>query len=62
MKEIHAYLNEDGTYHIEAISEAYHNGKIVDVRMVASRVKISVDILADQPTERLYTVIVEEDD
>ena len=61
MKEIHAYLNDDDTYRIEGIGQAYDNGELVDVTIKAARAKISVDVLVEPSSGELYTVIVQEE-
>lgn len=61
MKEIHAYLNKDGTYQLEAISQVYDGSKMVDVRMKVARAKISVEALAEPSLGELYTVIIDEE-
>lgn len=61
MKEIHAYNNNDGTYRLEGIGQAYENCELVDVYFKAARAKISVEVLAEPSSGELYTVTVEEE-
>ena len=61
MKEIHAYKNDDGTYRIEGVGQAYDNGEIRDVVFKAVRAKINIDVLVEPSSRELYTVMVEED-
>jgi hypothetical protein len=60
MKEIHAYLNKDGTYRLDGIIEMFDNGQFIDVRLTAARAKITVEVLVDSDSNELYTVTVED--
>ena len=59
MKEIHAYLNEDGTYRVEGIGLTTENGILRDVAFDISRAKITIIPLADANGE-LMSMTVEE--
>jgi hypothetical protein len=58
MKEIHAYLNEDGTYRIEGIGCAMDDGKLKDASFNVPRAKITIEPLADT-TGELMSLTVE---
>lgn len=61
MKEIHAYLNDDGTYRVEGIGETVYNGKTIDVFIKAARARIDMEVLAElSPDQTLYTVDIKE--
>ena len=55
MKEIHAYLNDDGSYHIEGIETIYDTEKFIDARIEISKAKITIVPMAD--AEKRYMVI-----
>ena len=61
MKEIHAYLNEDGTYRVEGVGWAMDDGKLKDVFFNVSRAKIAIEPLADTAGE-LMSLTVENND
>ena len=63
MKEIHAYLNNDGTYRVEGVGETVYNGKTIDVIIKAARARIDMEVLAEFSQDNtLYTAIIEEED
>ena len=59
MKEIHAYLNEDGTYRVEGIEEVFDGKEFVDATVKFNRARISIDALADV-NGAICDVIIEE--
>jgi hypothetical protein len=60
MKEIHAYLNDDGTYRVEAVCQCDNNGELVDATLKAARAIINIDVLTDMSSKEIYTLIIEE--
>ena len=62
MKEIHAYLNEDGTYRIEGIGYAMDNGVSKEVAVKIPRARIDVEALAHKDSGEIYSVLVKESD
>lgn len=60
MKEIHAYLNQDGTYRLDGIIEMFDNGQFIDARLTAARAKITVEVLTNSGLGELYTITVED--
>ena len=63
MKEIHAYLNDDGTYRVEAVGECYDgSGNKFNNIIKAARVKINMEVLAElSPDKTLYTIEIEDE-
>ena len=62
MKEIHAYRNEDGTYSICAVyDDTYCGDELRHVIGWIPRAKIDIDVLADQSSGEICSLIVEED-
>lgn len=60
MKEIHAYLNDDGFYRIEGIGTICDTEKIIDVEIKINKAKITITPMAD--AEKQYmTITIPED-
>ena len=57
MKEIHAYLNEDGTYRVEGIGWSMYNDVLRDVVVNASRAKITIEPLANTAGELISLTV-----
>lgn len=55
MKEIHAYLNEDGTYRVEGIGYAMDNGVLKEVRFEMPRAKLTVESLVQKEDQVLFS-------
>lgn len=60
MKEIHAYLNEDGTYRIEGIEYAIDNGISKEVVVRIPRAKVDVEALVGEDSNEIYSIEVKE--
>lgn len=60
MKEIHAYLNKDGTYRVEGIGYAMDNGVSEEVAIKIPRAKITVDALVYEDSGKIYSIEVKE--
>jgi hypothetical protein len=60
MKEIHAYLNEDGTYRVEVVGCAIANGELKEITYECPRAKITVEPLAAIGSDEICTIIVKE--
>lgn len=65
-KEIHAYLNEDGTYEVNIKTHFTKERKIgketikeiMDGEINIGKANIKIEVLNDPSTNQLYTVIV----
>lgn len=51
MKEIHAYLNEDGTYRINGITMVFDSGKFMEAEVKMDRAKISITSMSNAEKE-----------
>lgn len=60
MKEIHAYINEDGTYRVEGVGYATDNGELREVAVIIPRAKIDIEALAAQDSGKIYSIEVKE--
>lgn len=50
MKEVHAYINDDGTYRIDVIGEVCINGELIDACAEIPRAKLSIECLTNPPS------------
>ena len=60
MKEIHAYLNDDGTYRVETDGCAMDNGELKEIILNIPRAKITVEPLIEIGSGEIYSVTVKE--
>ena len=61
MKEIHAYLNDDGTYRLEIPTQVFDNtGELLSGKFTVSRAKLSIEPIVEVDTGKIYSLIVEE--
>lgn len=70
MKEIHAYLNEDGTYRVEIIGEVKHNivatdgyysKETIESKTIVPRAKIQIDALIDHDSGEIFSIELNEE-
>jgi hypothetical protein len=57
MKEIHAYLNEDGTYRVEGVVRVADNEEVRDAAFNISRAKITISPIADANRELMSLTV-----
>lgn len=62
MKEIHAYLNDDGTYRLECIADAYIDGELMEAKIMYERAKLIIDALPGSSSNTICEFIYEEED
>lgn len=55
MKEIHAYINEDGTYHVEGVGYAMDNGELKEVKFEMPRAKLTVESLVQKEDDVIFS-------
>ena len=60
MKEIHAYLNEDGTYRVEVVGCAMESGELKEVVIQIPHASVTVDALTKEDTDELFSITVKE--
>ena len=60
MKEIHAYINEDGTYRVETDGCVMDSGELKEIILNIPRAKITVEPLVEVDTGEIYSVTVKE--
>ncbi len=60
MKEIHAYINEDGTYRVEGIGYVTDNGELKEVAVKISRAKIAVEALVEKSSGEIFSIEAKE--
>ena len=57
MKEIHAYLNEDGTYRIEGITMIHDTENKFEAQVMINRARISIIPMADAEKKCMSFVV-----
>ncbi len=60
MREIHAYINEDGTYRVDGIGSAMENGELKEVVVQIPRANVTVDALIKEDTGEIFSITVKE--
>ena len=62
IKEIHAYKNNDGTYHLECIADTYVDGELMEVKVIYERANLTIDALANPLLGTICELVVEENE
>lgn len=61
MKEIHAYLNKDGTYRVDGVGYAMDSGALKDVAVRIPRAKINIEAMPEEEDKyELFTIEIKE--
>jgi len=61
MKEIHAYLNDDGTYRLECIADTHIGGELMEAKIIYERVTLTIGALTSPTSNTICELIIEED-
>ncbi len=61
MKEMHAYINEDGTYRVEYVGYVTDNGEPKEVVVEIPRAKLTIEPLTETPSDVIFSVVVNDD-
>lgn len=58
MKEIHAYLNEDGTYKLVIIADCIKNGEPIEAQIIYESVEIKSNDFIMSTSGEIFTFVM----